>query len=114
MATKYAFATGLRELRFLFCQTAEHSAAVRSFITRAYPTMKKHNPEIPILVREAAGTLPRVFARYDLGRESSASLEGLSDQQIEDTITSLVKQAEQQQQQQQQQVRGPQGAIPSP
>lgn len=26
--------------------------------------MKKHNPETPILMREAAGTLPRVYARY--------------------------------------------------
>ena len=36
----------------------------RLFINRAYPTMKKHNPHTPILIREAAGTLPRVYARY--------------------------------------------------
>lgn len=30
MATKkYAFNSGLKELRFLFCQTSEHSAPVR-------------------------------------------------------------------------------------
>src|SRR5262245_4235171 len=29
MATKYGFAKSLRELRFLFCQTSEHSAATR-------------------------------------------------------------------------------------
>jgi hypothetical protein len=29
MATKYAFGQGLKELRFLFCQTSEHSAATR-------------------------------------------------------------------------------------
>lgn len=29
MASKYAFSTGLKELRFLFCQTSEHSAATR-------------------------------------------------------------------------------------
>jgi NADH dehydrogenase (ubiquinone) 1 alpha subcomplex subunit 2 len=94
MSAKYAFTQSVRELRFLFCQTADHSAAVRSFLTRAYPTMKRHNPEIPIMVREAAGTLPRVFARYELGTETSKSLEGLSDQQIEDTITNLVRQQE--------------------
>lgn len=36
----------------------------RSFLNRAYPTMKKHNPHLPILMREAEGTLPRVYARY--------------------------------------------------
>jgi hypothetical protein len=29
MASKYAFNAGLKELRFLFCQTSEHSAATR-------------------------------------------------------------------------------------
>ena len=29
MATKYGFTQGLKELRFLFCQTSEHSAATR-------------------------------------------------------------------------------------
>ncbi|CCF47622.1 NADH-ubiquinone oxidoreductase 10.5 kDa subunit [Colletotrichum higginsianum] len=62
-----------------------------SFITRAYPTMKKNNPQTPILLREAAGTLPKVYARYEFGVEKSQSLEGLSDKQIEDTVTTLVK-----------------------
>jgi hypothetical protein len=29
MSSKYAFSKGLREVRFLFCQSSEHSAAVR-------------------------------------------------------------------------------------
>ena len=81
MSGRYAFAKSLRELRFLLCQTGEHSAAARcvqlsrlqpplpigftflartwltslqrSFLTKSYPTMKHHNPTIPILVREA-------------------------------------------------------------
>jgi hypothetical protein len=36
----------------------------RSFLARAYPTMKKNNPHTPIMLREAAGTHPRVYARY--------------------------------------------------
>ena len=36
----------------------------RTFLTRAYPTMKKNNPFTPILIREASGTLPKVYARY--------------------------------------------------
>ncbi|EYE97007.1 L51/S25/CI-B8 domain-containing protein [Aspergillus ruber CBS 135680] len=93
MSAKYAFSTGLKELRFLFCQSSEQSAATRSFLNRAYPTMKKHNPHTPILVREAAGTLPRVYARYDLGREKQEVLLGLSDQQIEEKLTGLVKES---------------------
>ncbi|EOO01630.1 putative nadh-ubiquinone oxidoreductase kda subunit protein [Phaeoacremonium minimum UCRPA7] len=91
MSTKYAFTKGLKEVRFLFCQTSEQSAATRSFLTRTYPTMKKHNPSIPIMLREAAGTSPKVYARYEFGQEKSQSLEGLSDKQIEETVTTLVK-----------------------
>ena len=29
MASKYAFTKTLKEVRFLFCQTSEHSAATR-------------------------------------------------------------------------------------
>ncbi|OAQ67085.1 NADH:ubiquinone oxidoreductase [Pochonia chlamydosporia 170] len=93
MSSKYAFTKTLKEVRFLFCQTSEQSAAVRSFLTRAYPTMKKNNPQIPILIREAQGTLPKVYARYEFGNEKAQSLEGLSDKQIEDTVTGLVKNA---------------------
>ncbi|KAI1842590.1 hypothetical protein JX265_012582 [Neoarthrinium moseri] len=91
MSSKYAFTKALKEVRFLFCQTGEQSAATRSFLTRAYPTMKKNNPTTPIMLREAAGTLPKVYARYDLGKEKSQSLEGLTDKQIEDAVTTLVK-----------------------
>ena len=40
--------------------------------------MKKNNPSTPIMLREAAGTLPKVYARYEYGHESSQSLEGRS------------------------------------
>ncbi|QPC69812.1 hypothetical protein HYE68_000564 [Fusarium pseudograminearum] len=94
MSAKYAFTKSLREVRFLFCQTSEQSAALRSFITRSYPTMKRNNPNIPILIREAAGTQPKIFARYEQGVEKSQILEGLSDKEIEDTVTSLVQPAQ--------------------
>ncbi|KAM7209688.1 NADH-ubiquinone oxidoreductase [Naviculisporaceae sp. PSN 640] len=93
MSGKYAFTKTLKEVRFLFCQTGEHSAATRSFLTRAYPIMKKNNPTTPIMLREAAGTLPKVYARYEYGQEKSQTLEGLSDKQIEEAVTSLVKDA---------------------
>ncbi|KAJ5595445.1 uncharacterized protein N7459_001653, partial [Penicillium hispanicum] len=96
-----------------------------SFLNRAYPTMKKHNPYTPIMMREASGIEPRVFARYgttttplgshcsasirsenvqltkltrrlsppEFGKEKQEALSGLSDSQIEDRITTLVKQS---------------------
>ncbi|KAI0967831.1 thioredoxin-like protein [Xylaria arbuscula] len=90
MSGKYAFATALKEVRFLFSQS-ESGAATRTFLTRAYPTMKKNNPHTPILIREAAGTIPKIYARYEFGKEKSQSLEGLSDKQIEDAVATLVK-----------------------
>ncbi|KAI0838161.1 NADH dehydrogenase, alpha subcomplex, subunit 2 [Hypoxylon sp. FL0890] len=91
MSAKYAFTKTLKEVRFLFCHTGEGSAATRTFLTRAYPTMKKNNPYTPILLREASGTLPKVYARYEFGKEKSKSLEGLTDKQIEDAVAQLVK-----------------------
>ncbi|KAI9823469.1 MAG: hypothetical protein M1832_002480 [Thelocarpon impressellum] len=112
MASKYAFAPTLRELRFLFCQTGEPSASTRysplpslpersisvvdsdekrSFLTRAYPTMKKANPHTPILIRGALGVGPRVWARHEHGREEVQDLSGLSDKEIEERVAGLVR-----------------------
>jgi len=91
MSGKYTFMQTLKEVRFLFCQTSEHSGPTRSFLARAYQTMKKNNPHTPILLREAAGTQPRVYARFEFGNERSESLLGLSDKEIETKVTGLVK-----------------------
>ncbi|EPE02758.1 nadh-ubiquinone oxidoreductase 105 kda subunit [Ophiostoma piceae UAMH 11346] len=91
MSAKYAFTKSLKEVRFLFCQTGSKSEGLRTFINRSYPTMKKNNPNVPILIREAQGTLPKVYARYDLGKETSKPLEGLTEKQIEEVVTQLVK-----------------------
>ncbi|KAM5443222.1 hypothetical protein MferCBS31731_001539 [Microsporum ferrugineum] len=91
MASRYAFNTGLKELRFLFCHSSAHGDATRAFLKRAYPTMKKNNPSIPILIREALDVEPRVFARYEFGKEKQETLLGLSDKEIEQKVTVLVK-----------------------
>ncbi|KAF2839898.1 NADH dehydrogenase, alpha subcomplex, subunit 2 [Patellaria atrata CBS 101060] len=93
MASKYAFTQSLRELRFLLCQTSDHSAATRSFLTRTYPTMKKHNPHTPIMIREALNVQPVVYARYEFGKEKKVSLDGLDDKGIEQKVTELVQTA---------------------
>ena len=38
--------------------------------------MKKNNPYTPIMIREASGVEPRVYARYEYGREKMEDLRG--------------------------------------
>ncbi|KAL0260522.1 hypothetical protein SLS55_004211 [Diplodia seriata] len=91
MASKYAFSSAVKELRFALCQSSSQSAAARNFLLRAYPTMKKHNPHTPILIREAQNVEPKVFARYEFGKEKMLPLSGLDDATIENKVTELVK-----------------------
>ena len=37
---------------------------LRQFIATTYPVLKQHNPDLPILIRQAKGTPARVFARF--------------------------------------------------
>ncbi|KAK6503608.1 hypothetical protein TWF481_008621 [Arthrobotrys musiformis] len=94
MAARFAFSRQLKELRFHLCQSGAASNSLRSFITKSYPAMKKSNPEIPILIREAQGVSPRVFARYELGKETQVALSDLSEAEIEAKISTLVQQTQ--------------------
>jgi len=40
--------------------------------------MKHHNPHTPIMIREALDIQPRVWARYEFGREKVEDLSGRS------------------------------------
>ncbi|KAK2747153.1 hypothetical protein FQN57_002410 [Myotisia sp. PD_48] len=91
MASRYAFNTTVKELRFLLCHSSAHGDATRAFLKRAYPTMKKNNPHTHILMREALDIEPRVFARYEFGKEKQVPLLGLTDKEIEEKVTGLVK-----------------------
>jgi NADH dehydrogenase (ubiquinone) 1 alpha subcomplex subunit 2 len=46
----------------------------RSFIQSAYPTIKRHNPDLPVLIREANGVPARIFARFGASRTASKVL----------------------------------------
>ncbi|KAJ6260849.1 hypothetical protein Dda_3510 [Drechslerella dactyloides] len=91
MAARFTFTKQLKELRFHLCQTGAASTPLRSFITKSYPTMKKNNPDIPILIREAQGTSPRVFARYELGKETQVPLSDLSEAEIESKVSAITQ-----------------------
>ncbi|OSC98876.1 NADH dehydrogenase alpha subcomplex subunit 2 [Trametes coccinea BRFM310] len=72
-----ALSPAVREIRILCCQTGPASAGTRQFITSHYPTLKQHNPDLPILIRQAKGTPARIFARFERGEEKHVEVEGL-------------------------------------
>ncbi|KAI8125164.1 hypothetical protein FF38_00358 [Lucilia cuprina] len=81
----------LKELRIHLCQTGEASKGAREYVERFYPTLKKDNPELPILIRECSGVQPRLWARYALGKETSVPLTNQSAQDIQKQVEAVGK-----------------------
>ncbi|GAA5883125.1 hypothetical protein JCM16303_006104 [Sporobolomyces ruberrimus] len=90
-ALRKAFPSAVRELRVFGCQQGPGSEGVRQFIKSSYPAVKKANPDIPIMIREALGTPARGFVRFERGVEKQVSLEGVSSaEEVEKKIASLI------------------------
>lgn len=85
------FGPHLREIRIHLCQKSEASKGVREFIENHYVPLKKANPTFPILVRECSGIYPKIYARYGLGKESSAPLANLTSQDVMKTLKTLAE-----------------------
>ncbi|KAJ8773499.1 hypothetical protein K2173_005745 [Erythroxylum novogranatense] len=81
----------LKELRILLCQTSPSSSSARAFVEKNYKDLKTLNPKLPILIREANGIEPQLWARYDMGVERGIKLNGLSEAQISKALEDLVK-----------------------
>ncbi|EJD41007.1 NADH dehydrogenase, alpha subcomplex, subunit 2 [Auricularia subglabra TFB-10046 SS5] len=87
-----ALSPSVKELRFLFCQQATASAgARRQYITSQYASIKKANPDLPVLIREANGTPARVFARFERGVERHVEVDGLSAEEVDKALGALVQ-----------------------
>ncbi|OXB60305.1 hypothetical protein ASZ78_007904 [Callipepla squamata] len=82
---------GLRELRVHLCQRSAGSRGVRDFIEQHYVTLKQANPDFPILIRECSGVQPRLWARYEFGKEKSVSLHNLSVDEVAKALENIVK-----------------------
>ncbi|OLL22963.1 NADH-ubiquinone oxidoreductase 10 subunit [Neolecta irregularis DAH-3] len=54
--------------------------------------MKKHNPDIHILIREASGTPARAIARFEFGKESQVILDNLIEKECEKQVEKLINQ----------------------
>ncbi|CAH1777858.1 unnamed protein product [Owenia fusiformis] len=83
------FAQSLKELRIHLCQRSATSQGVRDFVEKYYVGVKQANPNSPILIRECSNIQPKIYARYELGREMSMPLGGLSGEQVLETIKTL-------------------------
>ncbi|KJA21772.1 hypothetical protein HYPSUDRAFT_139971 [Hypholoma sublateritium FD-334 SS-4] len=90
MSFAKTFSPALREIRILCSQTGPASAGTRAFIVSKYPVIKKHNPDLPVMIREATGTPARVFARFELGVEKHVELDGLSVSEVEKQVGQLL------------------------
>merc|ERR1712189_74062 len=84
-----AISKAVRELRIHLCQRSQSSQGVREFIEKHYIGIKKNNPELPILIRECSGIQPKVFARFDFGREESINLTDKSSEEVLETVTNI-------------------------
>ncbi|XP_018517459.1 NADH dehydrogenase [ubiquinone] 1 alpha subcomplex subunit 2 [Lates calcarifer] len=81
----------LREIRVHLCQTSAASKGARDFVEQHYVSLKKSNPDFPILIRECSGVQARLWARYDLGKESSVSVDNMSADQVATALQTLVQ-----------------------
>ncbi|KPM06340.1 hypothetical protein NH340_JMT07238 [Sarcoptes scabiei] len=90
MATKILKqnAKKLRELRIHLCPNSNESQGVRNFINSHYVALKKQIPDTPILIREARGIQPKVWARFDYCKEECLDLSN----QNSDAILKQIKQ----------------------
>ncbi|NXX80175.1 NDUA2 dehydrogenase, partial [Urocolius indicus] len=81
----------LRELRIHLCQRSAASRGARDFVAQRYVALKQANPELPVLVRECSSVRPRLWARYEFGKEKSVSLENLSAEEVAKAVQSLLQ-----------------------
>ncbi|XP_014270983.1 NADH dehydrogenase [ubiquinone] 1 alpha subcomplex subunit 2 [Halyomorpha halys] len=91
MANAVKFVPKLKELRIHLCSRSESSKGVREFIQKSYVGLKKANPKFPILIRECSGVQPKLWARYELGKEVSRDISNKPADQILSEITTLNK-----------------------
>ncbi|XP_011089798.1 NADH dehydrogenase [ubiquinone] 1 alpha subcomplex subunit 2 [Sesamum indicum] len=91
MAWRGQLYRNLKELRILFSPNSPSSSSTRAFIENNYKDLKTKNPRLPILIREANGIEPQLWARYDMGVERGIRLEGLNEDQISKALEDLAK-----------------------
>nr|XP_023011947.1 NADH dehydrogenase [ubiquinone] 1 alpha subcomplex subunit 2 [Leptinotarsa decemlineata] len=90
MSASIRFTSALKELRIHLCQKSSASKGVREFIEKHYVELKSTNPKFPILIRECSDIEPRLWARYEFGKEKSISLANLTSNDVLSRIASMA------------------------
>lgn len=91
MSWRAQISRSLRELRFVACETSQHSQGLRTFIRKNYNELKMLNPTTPFVYREAEEMEPFVYARFDWGKEEKVFVHNKSDKEITEIIRELVE-----------------------
>uniref|UniRef100_R4WK08 NADH dehydrogenase [ubiquinone] 1 alpha subcomplex subunit 2 n=1 Tax=Riptortus pedestris TaxID=329032 RepID=R4WK08_RIPPE len=91
MAQSLRFVSKLKELRIHLCPKSESSKGVRDFLQKSYVPLKKANPQFPILVRECSGVKPKLWARYEFGKETCNDIANSSGEDVLSKIAALNK-----------------------
>lgn len=91
MSKGFQFAKTVKELRIHLCQTSEASKGVRDFIAKNYVNIKTANQTTPILIRECSGVQPKLWARYERGKESNLPLTNMNESQVMSALEKLSK-----------------------
>ncbi|MED6242838.1 ndufa2, NADH:ubiquinone oxidoreductase 10.5kD subunit [Ataeniobius toweri] len=86
-----SLAKNIREIRIHLCQSSAASQGARDFVEQNYVTLKKANPDFPILIRECSGVQARLWARYDFGKEKSVSVDNMSAAQVAAALQTLAQ-----------------------
>ncbi|CAG0917291.1 unnamed protein product [Notodromas monacha] len=86
------FGGAVREVRIHLCQKCEGSKGVRDFLTKDYVGIKKANPNFPILVRECSGVVPKIWARFDRGKEKVVVVDKMTQDQVKIALISVTRQ----------------------
>ncbi|KAH8328577.1 hypothetical protein KR067_011107 [Drosophila pandora] len=81
----------LKELRIVLDPSGDTSKGARDFVQKFYPNLKKDNPNLPILVRECTGIQPRLYARYENGKEISLPLTNQAAPDIQKNVEAVGK-----------------------
>ncbi|THD19948.1 putative nadh-ubiquinone oxidoreductase kDa subunit [Fasciola hepatica] len=91
MASLAKFGPKVKELRILLSPSAVSSKGTREFLTKHYATLKRENPQLKFMIREAQGTSPKVYTRYEYGKEAVISLVDNSAEEVLEKIKDLSR-----------------------
>lgn len=91
MSKAFKFSQAVKELRVHLCQSGPASSGVRKFLEKNYVDLKQLNPATPILVRECSNVQPKLWARYEFGKEQHLPLTDMNENQVFAALEKLAK-----------------------